>query len=91
MTGRVAPSARIEAETESVLALDEPEGLAELGRLGARLVLQRGLEEEVTAFLVGCLSAPVWLAAGEREPSAAGADGRGRTGGGGAQDPGERR
>lgn len=29
----------------------DPEGLAELGRLGARLVLQRSLEEEVTAFL----------------------------------------
>lgn len=52
MTERVAPSARIEAEIEHLLAnMDDPEGLAELGRLGARLVLQRALEDEVTAFL----------------------------------------
>lgn len=52
MTERVAPSARIEVEIERPLAsMDDPEGLAELGRLGARLVLKRALEEEVTAFL----------------------------------------
>ena len=45
---RIAPSARLEAQG----GLDEDgEHLAELGRLGARLVLQRAVEEEVTAFL----------------------------------------
>lgn len=52
MTERVAPSALIEAEIERLLVnMDDSDGLAELGRLGARLVLQRSLEEEVTAFL----------------------------------------
>src|SRR5947208_8255289 len=51
---RIAPSARLEAQIEELLG-DElaanGEKLAELGRLGARLVLQRAVEEEVTAFL----------------------------------------
>jgi putative transposase len=50
---RIAPSARIEAAIEAVLfdGLDDPERLAELGRLGARFVIQRAVEDEVAAFL----------------------------------------
>jgi transposase-like protein len=56
---RIAPSVQIEAEIERLL-LDGPEGggdvdqldrLAELGRLGAQLVLQRAIEEELERFL----------------------------------------
>ena len=51
---RIAPSARLEAEIAELLtqglAVDR-ERLAELGRLGARLVLQRAVDEEVAAFL----------------------------------------
>src|SRR5437016_6893537 len=51
---RIAPSARLEAQIAELLG-DElaanGEKLAELGRLGARLVLQRAVEDEVTAFL----------------------------------------
>jgi len=50
---RVAPSTQLE---EAITALLESgttagEKLAEIGRLGARLVLQRAIDEEVTAFL----------------------------------------
>jgi putative transposase len=51
---RVAPSARLEeriAELLSSALSEDGEHLAELGRLGARLVLQRAVEEEVAAFL----------------------------------------
>jgi transposase-like protein len=50
---RIAPSTKIEAAIEEVLlgGLDDPDRLSELGRLGAQLVLQRAVEEEVTAFL----------------------------------------
>lgn len=57
---RIAPSAQLEQQIEAVLsrglAAAGPGGLAgdalsELGRLGARLVLQRAVEEEVAAFL----------------------------------------
>ena len=53
MTTRMAPSAALEAAIEELLAkgLGDSERLAEIGRLGARLVLQRAVEEEVTAFL----------------------------------------
>src|SRR5437660_4061876 len=49
----MAPSAALEAAIEEFLAegLGDGERLAEIGRLGARLVLQRAVEEEVTAFL----------------------------------------
>src|SRR6266550_4752978 len=51
---RIAPSARLEAQIEELLG-DElaanSEKLAEIGRLGARLVLQRAVEDEVSAFL----------------------------------------
>lgn len=64
---RIAPSARLEAQIEQLLG-DElaanGEKLAELGRLGARLVLQRAVEDEVTAFL--------GRARYERTPEAAG-------------------
>src|SRR5215510_16406852 len=51
---RIAPSARLEAQIAELLTqglADDGERLAELGRLGTRLVLQRALEDEVTAFL----------------------------------------
>src|SRR6185437_10265186 len=51
---RIAPSARLEAQIAELLSSglsEEGEHLAELGRLGARLVLQRAVEEEVAAFL----------------------------------------
>jgi putative transposase len=51
---RIAPSARLEAQITELLTSglsDDGDHLAELGRLGARLVLQRAVEEEVTAFL----------------------------------------
>ena len=51
---RIAPSVRLEAQIDELLSGglgDDGEHLAELGRLGARLVLQRAVEEEVTAFL----------------------------------------
>src|SRR5881227_408333 len=51
---RIPPSARVEAQIDELLSgglSEDGEHLAELGRLGARLVLQRAVEEEVTAFL----------------------------------------
>jgi transposase-like protein len=50
---RIAPSTKIEEAIEEVLltGLDEADRLSELGRLGAQLVLQRAVEEEVAAFL----------------------------------------
>jgi putative transposase len=50
---RVASSVAVEAAIEELLAegLPDPERLAELGRLGARLVMQRAVEEEVEDFL----------------------------------------
>lgn len=53
MKRRIAPSARIEEAIEEVLldGLDDADRLAQLGRLGTQLVLQRAVDEEVTAFL----------------------------------------
>jgi len=50
---RIAPSVQIEAVIEAALltGLEEPDRLTELGRLGARLVLQRAVEDELEAFL----------------------------------------
>jgi putative transposase len=51
---RIAPSARVEAQIAELLTNGlgaDGEKLAELGRLGARLVLQRAVEAEVTVFL----------------------------------------
>lgn len=53
MERRIAPSARIEEAIERVLVdgVDDPERLAELGRLGAQLVIQRAVDEAVADFL----------------------------------------
>ena len=53
MTKRLAPSAALETAIEELLSqgLGDAEQLAEVGRLGARLVLQRALEDEVAEFL----------------------------------------
>ncbi|HXM56553.1 MAG TPA: transposase [Candidatus Dormibacteraeota bacterium] len=57
MNKRVAPSVELEAAIEGLLTgglaegLTDAERLAEIGRLGARLAIQRGVEEEVDAFL----------------------------------------
>jgi hypothetical protein len=50
---RVAPSTVLESAIEELLSqgLSDAEHLAEIGRLGARLVLQKALEEEVASFL----------------------------------------
>jgi hypothetical protein len=50
---RIAPSARLEAQLAEVLGagIVDQEQLAEVGRLSARLVLQRALEAEVETFL----------------------------------------
>src|SRR5438874_2591878 len=51
---RIAPSARLQQQIEELLKTgfgEAGEHLAELGRLGARLVMQRAVDEEVAAFL----------------------------------------
>src|SRR5215204_561765 len=50
---RVAPSERFRRELDEVLAgVDgEVDPLERIGRLGARLILQQALEDEVTEFL----------------------------------------
>jgi len=50
---RVAPSEVLEAKIAELLeqGISDNEGIARLGRLGAQLVLQKGIEEEVAAFL----------------------------------------
>jgi len=50
---RIAPSVQIEAAIEAALigGLADPDALSALGRLGAQLVLQRAVEDEVAAFL----------------------------------------
>src|SRR5438067_4006594 len=70
---RIAPSARLEQQIAELLTqgvADDRERLAELGRLGARLVLQRAVDEEVAAFL--------GRARYERTPRASGARATGR-------------
>jgi len=63
---RIAPSVQIEAAIEAVLTggLADPGALSTLGRLGAQLVLQRAVEDEVAVFL--------GRARYERTPDAAG-------------------
>ena len=53
MEQRIAPSVQIEAAIEAALigGLADPDALSALGRLGAQLVLQRAVEDEVAAFL----------------------------------------
>jgi len=50
---RIAPSVQIEAAIEAVLlgGISGPDQLSQLGRLGAQLILQRAVEEEVAIFL----------------------------------------
>jgi transposase-like protein len=50
---RIAPSVQIEAAIEAVLTggLADTDALSTLGRLGAQLILQRAVEEEVAIFL----------------------------------------
>lgn len=53
MNSRVAASARLVERIDAIVldGVTDPERLAELGRLGAQLVIQRAMEDEVTAFL----------------------------------------
>jgi transposase-like protein len=53
MERRIAPSVVLEEQIADLLleGVDDSERLAEVGRLGARLVLQRAVDEEVEAFL----------------------------------------
>lgn len=53
MQQRIAPSVQIEAAIEAALTsgLGDPDALSTLGRLGAQLVLQRAVEDEVATFL----------------------------------------
>ena len=66
MDRRIAPSVQIEAAIEAALTggLADPHVLSTLGRLGAQLVLQRAVEDEVAVFLQ--------RARYERTPDAAG-------------------
>ena len=66
MDRRIAPSVAIEAAIEAALSggLTDPHVLSTLGRLGAQLVLQRAVEDEVAVFL--------GRARYERTPDAAG-------------------
>jgi putative transposase len=63
---RIAPSTRIEEAIEQVLldGISGPDELSQLGRLGAQLILQRAVEDELAAFLS--------RARYERTPAAAG-------------------
>ncbi len=53
MKTRVAPSVALEMEISELLdhGITDSEGIGRLGRLGAQLVLQKGIEDEVAAFL----------------------------------------
>ena len=53
MERRIAPSVQIEAAIEAVLldGISGPDELSQLGRLGAQLILQRAVEDEMAAFL----------------------------------------
>ncbi len=53
MEQRIAPSVQIVAAIETILAggLGETDAISTLGRLGAQLVLQRAVEDEVVMFL----------------------------------------
>jgi len=53
MSTRIAPSVQLEQEIGDLLeaGITDEEKLTEIGRLGARLVLQRGVDEEVESFL----------------------------------------
>ena len=53
MKTRVAPSEVLETKIAELLSegIADNEGLAQLGRLGAQLALQKGIEDEVSEFL----------------------------------------
>jgi len=53
VNSRVAASERLVHQIDAILldGVTDPERLAELGRLGAQLVIQRAMEDEVAAFL----------------------------------------
>lgn len=53
MEHRIAPSERLEAAIAEVLAegFVDPLKLTQLGRLGAQLVIQRGIDDQVEEFL----------------------------------------
>ena len=57
MRRTVPPSAEIEQQIDQLLAVgvgDNPrESLSELAKLGARLIIQRAVEDEFDAWLVG--------------------------------------
>jgi putative transposase len=67
---KVTPSERFRHELDEVLAGVSGEGdpIELVGRLGARLILQQALEDEVTEFLgrgrVGCMNSIVPVGAG---------------------------
>jgi hypothetical protein len=65
---RIAPSVQIEAAIEAALlnGIGGPDQLSQLGRLGAQLVLQRAVEDEVAAFLGRARYARTPDAAGSR-------------------------
>ena len=66
MEQRIAPSVQLEAELEELPSggVGDGERLVEVGRLGARPVLQRALEDEVEAFLGRARSAARWRGPG---------------------------
>ena len=68
MERRIAPSVQIEAAIEAVLTggLADPDALSTLGRLGAQLILQRAVEDEVAIFLGRARYARTPDAAGSR-------------------------
>lgn len=68
MDRRIAPSVQIEAAIEAALlnGTGGPDQLSELGRLGAQLILQRAVEDELTAFLGRARYARTPDAAGSR-------------------------
>ena len=74
MERRIAPSTRIEEAIEQVLldGISGPDQLSQLGRLGAQLILQRAVEDELAAFL-GCAR----YVRTPRQPARATATGRG--------------
>ena len=53
MERRIVPSTRIEEAIEAVLldGIGGADQLSQLGRLGAQLILQRAVEDELEAFL----------------------------------------
>ena len=95
MRGTVPPSAEIEARIDRLLAVgvgENPrESLCELARLGARLIIQRAVEDEFDAWLGRARyerrpdhqrgAAQLWERAAQRLSLAHGADARGRAAG----------